>query len=144
MGYRIAVAGATGTIGREILQILAERDFPADEVVALASSRSIGAEVSFGEDQVLRVHDLDRFDFKRIDIAFFAPGARISEVQAPRAAKAGAVVIDSSDAFSLEPDVPLVVPEVNPEALGRYRKRNIIASPSGVSIPLVVALKPLH
>jgi aspartate-semialdehyde dehydrogenase len=144
MGYRVAVVGATGNVGREILTTLAERDFPVDEVVALASSRSIGSEVSFGEKDVLRVQDLDRFDFKNIDIALFSPGAAVSAVHAPRAAKAGAVVIDNTSQFRMDPDVPLVVPEVNPEALARYTKRNIIANPNCSTIQMVVALKPLH
>jgi aspartate-semialdehyde dehydrogenase len=144
MGYRVAVVGATGNVGREILQILAEREFPVDEVVALASTRSIGAEVSFGEDEALKVRDLDSFDFKHIDIALFSPGAKVSAVHAPRAAKAGAIVIDNTSQFRMDPDVPLVVPEVNPEAIARYAKRNIIANPNCSTIQMVVALKPLH
>jgi aspartate-semialdehyde dehydrogenase len=144
MGYRVAVVGATGNVGREILQILSEREFPVDEIFALASSRSIGAEVSFGEDVTLKVRDLDTFDFKNIDIALFSPGAKISAVHAPRAAKAGAIVIDNTSQFRMDPDVPLVVPEVNPEAIARYTKRNIIANPNCSTIQMVVALKPLH
>jgi aspartate-semialdehyde dehydrogenase len=144
MGYRVAVVGATGNVGREMLQILWERDFPVDEVVALASSRSIGAEISFGEDETLKVRDLDTFDFKGIDIALFSPGARISAVHAPRAAKAGAGVIDNTSQFRMDPDVPLVVPEVNPEAIARYVKRNIIANPNCSTIQMVLVLKPLH
>jgi aspartate-semialdehyde dehydrogenase len=144
MGYRVAVVGATGNVGREILQILAEREFPVDEAVALASSRSIGTEVSFGEDDTLRVRDLDTFDFKKIDIALFSPGAKVSAVHAPRAAKAGAVVIDNTSQFRMDPDVPLVVPEVNPEAIARYARRHIIANPNCSTIQMVVALKPLH
>jgi aspartate-semialdehyde dehydrogenase len=144
MGYRVAVVGATGNVGREILQILAEREFPVDEVVAVASQRSIGTEVSFGEDDVLKVRDLDTFDFKNIDIALFSPGAKVSAVHAPRAAKAGAIVIDNTSHFRMDPDVPLVVPEVNPEAIARYPKRNIIANPNCSTIQMVVALKPLH
>jgi aspartate-semialdehyde dehydrogenase len=144
MGYRIAVVGATGNVGREILQILAERELPVDEVVALASSRSIGSEVSFGEDETLKVRDLDTFDFKNIDIALFSPGAKVSAVHAPRAAKAGAVVIDNTSHFRMDPDVPLVVPEVNPEAIARYTKRNIIANPNCSTIQMVMALAPLH
>jgi aspartate-semialdehyde dehydrogenase len=143
-GFKVAVVGATGNVGREILQTLAEREFPVDEVVAVASSRSIGAEVSFGEDDVLKVRDLDTFDFKHIDIALFSPGAKVSAVHAPRAAKAGAVVIDNTSQFRMDPDVPLVVPEVNPEAIARYVKRNIIANPNCSTIQMVVALKPLH
>ena len=144
MGYRVAVVGATGNVGREMLQILWERDFPVDQAVALASTRSIGAEVSFGEDETLTVQDLDTFDFKGIDIALFSPGARVSAVHAPRAAKAGAVVIDNTSQFRMDPDVPLVVPEVNPEAIARYVKRNIIANPNCSTIQMVLVLKPLH
>ncbi|HLY55389.1 MAG TPA: aspartate-semialdehyde dehydrogenase, partial [Stellaceae bacterium] len=144
MGYRVAVVGATGNVGREMLSTLEERGFPADEVVALASSRSIGVEVSYGEDDVLQVQDLETFDFKRIDIALFSPGAKVSAIHAPRAAKAGAVVIDNTSHFRMEPDIPLVVPEVNPEAIARYAKRNIIANPNCSTIQMVVALKPIH
>ncbi len=144
MGFRVAVVGATGNVGREILTTLAEREFPADEVIALASSRSIGKEVSFGEDDVLKVQGLDTFDFRGIDIVLSSPGARVSAEFAPRAAKAGAVVIDNSSHFRMEPDVPLVVPEVNPEAIGQYQRRGIIANPNCSTIQLVVALKPLH
>ncbi len=144
MGYRVAVVGATGNVGREILTTLAEREFPVDEVVALASNRSVGSEVSFGEDNVLKVHDLDSFDFKHIDIALFSPGAKVSAVHAPRAAKAGAVVIDNTSQFRMDPDVPLVVPEVNPQAIARHEKRGIIANPNCSTIQMVVALKPLH
>ena len=144
MGFRVAVVGATGNVGREILTTLAEREFPADEVIALASSRSIGKEVSFGEDDVLKVQGLDTFDFRGIDIVLSSPGATVSAEFAPRAAKAGAVVIDNSSHFRMEPDVPLVVPEVNPEAIGQYQRRGIIANPNCSTIQLVVALKPLH
>jgi aspartate-semialdehyde dehydrogenase len=144
MGFRVAVVGATGNVGREILTTLAEREFPADKVIALASSRSIGKEVSFGEDDVLKVQGLDTFDFRGIDIVLSSPGARVSAEFAPRAAKAGAVVIDNSSHFRMEPDVPLVVPEVNPEAIGQYQRRGVIANPNCSTIQLVVALKPLH
>lgn len=144
MGYKIAVVGATGNVGREMLQILAEREFPADEVVALASERSTGKEVSFGEDRVLKVHDLAAYDFRGTDMVLSSPGAKVSGVFAPRAAAAGAVVIDNTSRFRMEPDVPLVVPEVNPEAIGGYRKRGIIANPNCSTIQMVVALKPLH
>ena len=144
MGYRIAVAGATGNVGRELLSILAERQFPADEVVALASSRSIGVEVSYGENQTLKVKNLADFDFAGIDIVLSSPGAKVSAKHTPRAAKAGAVVIDNTSHFRMDPDVPLVVPEVNPEAIARYKKRGIIANPNCSTIQLVVALKPLH
>ena len=144
MGYRVAVVGATGAVGGEMLSILAERDFPADEVVALASSRSIGKEVSFGDDEVLRVGDLEQFDFARTDIALFSPGATVSAVHAPRAAEAGSIVIDNTSRFRMEPDVPLVVPGVNGEAIAGYGKRNIIANPNCSTIQMVMALKPLH
>ena len=144
MTYRVAVVGATGNVGREMLSILAERKFPVSKVHAVASERSAGAEVSFGENTVLKVEDLDRFDFKGVDIALFSPGAKVSAVHAPRAAKAGAVVIDNTSQFRMDKDVPLVVPEVNPEAIAEYRKRGIIANPNCSTIQLVVALKPLH
>ena len=144
MGYRVAVAGATGNVGREMLAVLAERNFPADEVVALASERSIGREVSFGENKVLKVRDLAGFDFAGVDIGLFSPGAKVSAVHAPRAAAKGCVVIDNTSQFRMEPDIPLVVPEVNPEAIARYAKRNIIANPNCSTIQMVVALKPLH
>ncbi len=144
MGYRVAVVGATGNVGREILTTLAERDFPADDVVALASSRSIGREVSFGEDDVLKIEGLDTYDFRGIDIVLSSPGAKVSAEFAPRAAKAGAVVIDNTSRFRMEPDVPLVVPEVNPQAIGQFSKRGIIANPNCSTIQMVVALKPLH
>jgi aspartate-semialdehyde dehydrogenase len=144
MGYKVAVVGATGNVGREILTTLAERDFPADEVAALASSRSIGKEVSFGEDETLKVEGLDTFDFRGTDIVLSSPGARVSAEFAPRAAKAGAIVIDNSSWFRMEPDVPLVVPEVNPQAIAQFQKRGIIANPNCSTIQMVVALKPLH
>jgi aspartate-semialdehyde dehydrogenase len=144
MGYRVAVIGATGNVGREMLATLAERKFPVDEVVALASERSAGREVSFGDDDILRVRDLASFDFKGFDIALSSPGAKVSAVHTPRAAKAGCLVIDNTSYFRMEPDVPLVVPEVNPGAIVDYRKRNIIANPNCSTIQMVVALKPLH
>ncbi len=144
MGYRIAVAGATGNVGREVLSILEERQFPVDEVIALASSRSVGVEVSYGEDQTLKVQNLADFDFAGIDIVLSSPGAKVSAEHTPRAAKAGAVVIDNTSHFRMEPDVPLVVPEVNPDAIAGYKKRGIIANPNCSTIQLVVALKPLH
>lgn len=143
MGYRVAVVGATGAVGREILKTLAERRFPVDEVVALASGKSIGKEISFGEKTVLKVQALDRFDFKGWDIGLFSPGASVSAIHAPRAAAAGCLVIDNTSEFRMDPDVPLVVPEVNPGALSRIR-RGIIANPNCSTIQLVVALKPLH
>jgi len=144
MGYQMAVVGATGAVGREILSTLAERGFPADDMVALASERSVGSTVSFGEDQVLKVQDLARFDFKGREIVLSSPGAKISAEFSPRAAKAGAVVIDNTSYFRMDPDVPLVVPEVNPEAIAGYTKRHIIANPNCSTIQLMVALKPLH
>ena len=144
MGYRIAVVGATGAVGREMLKTLAERKFPADEVVALASGRSTGQEVSFGEKKVLTVRNLETFDFRGWDIGLFSPGAAVSAVHAPRAAAAGCVVIDNTSHFRMEHDIPLVVPEVNPEALTKFARRNIIANPNCSTIQLVVALKPLH
>jgi aspartate-semialdehyde dehydrogenase len=144
MGFKVAVVGATGNVGREILSTLAERNFPVDEVVALASSGSMGREVSFGEDDILRVQPLDTYDFRGIDIVLSSPGSKVSAVFAPRATKAGAVVIDNTSCFRMEPDVPLVVPEVNPEAIAQYQKRGIIANPNCSTIQMVVALKPLH
>src|ERR1700675_5033692 len=144
MGFRVAVVGATGNVGREMLSTLAERNFPADDVVAIASSRSVGREVSFGEDDILQVQALDTFDFKGIDIVLSSPGSKVSAAFAPRATKAGAIVIDNTSCFRMEPDVPLVIPEVNPEAIAQYQKRGIIANPNCSTIQMVVALKPLH
>ncbi len=144
MGYRVAVVGATGAVGREMLKTLAERRFPADEVAAVASGRSTGQEVSFGDKQVLKVKNLETFDFRGWDIGLFSPGASVSAVHAPRAAAAGCVVIDNTSHFRMEPDVPLVVPEVNPQALAKFTRRNIIANPNCSTIQMVVALKPLH
>ncbi len=144
MGYKVAVVGATGNVGRELLAILAERKFPADEVVALASSRSTGSEVSFGDDGTLKVRNLADYDFKGIDIVLSSPGAKVSAEHSPRAAKAGAIVIDNTSHFRMDPDVPLVVPEVNADAIAGYKKRGIIANPNCSTIQLVVALKPLH
>ncbi|MDJ0386581.1 aspartate-semialdehyde dehydrogenase [Roseomonas sp. E05] len=144
MGYRVAVVGATGNVGREMLKTLAEREFPVSEVIALASGRSAGQEISFGEKTVLKVQNLEKFDFAGTDIGLFSPGASVSAVHAPRAAAAGCVVIDNTSQFRMDPDVPLVVPEVNPRALKGFRKRNIIANPNCSTIQMVVALKPLH
>lgn len=143
MGYRVAVVGATGAVGREIIKTLAERSFPVDEIVAVASARSAGQEISFGDKQVLKVRNLETFDFAGWNIALFSPGAAASAIHAPRAAAAGCVVIDNTSQFRMEPDVPLVVPEVNPQALTRVR-RGIIANPNCSTIQMVVALKPLH
>ncbi len=143
MGYRVVVAGATGNVGREMLNILAERQFPIDEIAALASRKSLGTECSFG-DETLTTKDLDTFDFTGWDIAFFAIGSDATKTYAPRAAKAGCVVIDNSSLYRYDPDVPLVVPEVNPEAVEGYAKKNIIANPNCSTAQMVVALKPLH
>ena len=144
MGYKVAVIGATGNVGREMLATLAAREFPATEVVALASERSVGKEVSYGEDAVLKVRDLDSYDFHGTDIALSSPGAKVSAKYSPRAAAAGCVVIDNTSHFRMDPDIPLVVPEVNPDAVAGYRKRGIIANPNCSTIQMVVALKPLH
>ena len=144
MGYRVAVVGATGAVGTEMLNILAERDFPVDEVVALASGASAGKEVSFGEKGELKVRSLESFDFEGTDVALFSAGASISKAFAPKAAAAGCVVIDNSSQFRMDRDVPLIVPEVNREALEAFRERNIIANPNCSTIQMVVALKPLH
>ena len=143
MGYRVAVVGATGNVGREMLNILAERQFPVDEIVALASRRSLGSEISFG-DKTLKSKDLDTFDFTGWDIALFAVGSEATKKYAPAAAKAGCVVIDNSSLYRYDQDVPLIVPEVNPEAVHGYSKKNIIANPNCSTAQMVVALKPLH
>jgi aspartate-semialdehyde dehydrogenase len=143
MGYNVAIVGATGNVGREMLNILAERQFPCDEVVALASRRSVGTEVSFGE-QTLKVKALEHFDFSNTDIALFSAGGAASKEWAPKVAAQGAVVIDNSSAWRMDPDVPLIVPEVNAGALSGYAKRNIIANPNCSTAQMVVALKPLH
>ncbi|BCK75760.1 aspartate-semialdehyde dehydrogenase [Acetobacter aceti NRIC 0242] len=142
MGYRVAVVGATGAVGREILKTLHEREFPVDEIVALASPRSTGREVSFG-DRTLKVQNLETFDFAGWNVALFSPGASVSAIHGPRAAKAGCIVIDNTSHFRMEPDVPLVVPEVNPNDL-KKAKRGIVANPNCSTIQMVVALKPLH
>ncbi|WP_158043961.1 aspartate-semialdehyde dehydrogenase [Skermanella pratensis] len=144
MGYKVAVIGATGNVGREMLTTLAERNFPVDAVAALASEKSIGTQVSFGEKDILDVQDLAKFDFRGWDIALSSPGSKVSAQFSPKAAGAGCVVIDNTSHFRMEPDVPLVVPEVNPEALAGYTRRNIVANPNCSTIQMVVALKPLH
>ncbi len=144
MGYKVAVVGATGAVGREILTTLAERAFPIDDLVALASERSAGQSVSFGTDDVLKVQDLSKFDFKGSEIVLSSPGAKVSAVFAPRAARDGAVVIDNTSQFRMDPDVPLVVPEVNSAAIAGYSRRHIIANPNCSTIQMVLALKPLH
>jgi aspartate-semialdehyde dehydrogenase len=144
MGYKVAVVGATGNVGRELLKTMAEREFPADEVVALASERSAGRKVSFGEDQDLTIQDLATFDFRGTDIVLSSPGGKVSAEYSPKAAKAGAVVVDNTSYFRMDPDIPLVVPEVNPQAIAGYTKRGIIANPNCSTIQMVMALKPLH
>ncbi len=144
MSFRVAVVGATGAVGREILKILDERQFPVRDIAALASPRSAGQKVSFGQDKVLTVQNLETFDFTGWDIGLFSPGAAISAVHAPRAGAQGCVVIDNTSQFRMDPDVPLVVPEVNPQDIAKFVKRNIIANPNCSTIQMVVALKPLH
>ena len=148
MGYNIAVVGATGAVGREMLRTLAERDFPADKVYALASSRSAGREVSYGDNDVLKVESLDSFDFSQAHIALFSAGGDTSKAYAEKAGQAGCIVIDNSSAYRMEDDVPLIVPEVNAQAtdgcLIKNGGRNIIANPNCSTAQLVVALKPLH
>src|SRR6187399_3663039 len=145
MGYRVVVVGATGNVGREMLAILAEREFPMDEVAAVASSRSQGVEVELGDTgKMLKCQNLANFDFAGWDIALFAAGSAASRDHAPRAAAAGCVVIDNSSLYRMDPDVPLVVPEVNPDAIDGYKKRMIIANPNCSTAQMVVALKPLH
>ena len=143
MAYKVAVVGATGAVGHAMLDILYERNFPTSDVVALASARSAGAEVTFG-DHVLKVRDLTSFDFKGVDFVLSSPGSKVSAEFAPIAARAGAIVIDNTSHFRMDPDVPLVVPEVNPDALAGYAKRNIVANPNCSTIQMVTALKPLH
>ncbi len=143
MGYTIAIVGATGNVGHELLEILAERGFPADEVIALASRRSQGTEVSFG-DKTLKVKALENFDFSGVEIALMSAGATVSKEWAPKIAAKGCVVIDNSSAWRYHADVPLIVPEVNAEAIVGFSKRNIIANPNCSTAQLVVALKPLH
>ncbi len=145
MGYRVAVVGATGNVGREMMQVLAERAFPLDEVAAIASSRSHGTEVEFGDTgRMLKCRNIEHFDFAGWDIALFAAGSAVARTYAPKATAAGCVVIDNSSYYRTDPDVPLLVPEVNPDAVHGYAKRNIIANPNCSTAQLVVALKPLH
>src|SRR6187402_3055414 len=143
MGYKVAVVGATGNVGRVMLDILEERAFPADEVVALASRRSQGSEVSYG-DRRLKAKALDTYDFSDVDICLMSAGGDVSREWSPKIAAQGAVVIDNSSAWRYDSDVPLVVPEVNAEAVAGFRKRGIIANPNCSTIQMVVALKPLH
>ena len=145
MGYRVVVVGATGNVGREMLNILAERSFPIDEIAAVASPRSTGNEIEFGETgQMLKVKNIEHFDFTGWDIALFAAGSGPTKTYAPKAASQGCVVIDNSSLYRMDPDVPLIVPEVNPEAIDGYTARNIIANPNCSTAQMVVALKPLH
>ncbi len=143
MGYKVVVVGATGNVGREMLNILAEREFPVTEIAALASRKSLGSEVSFG-DSTLKTRDLATFDFAGWDIALFAVGSEATKTYAPKAAAAGCVVIDNSSLYRYDPDVPLIVPEVNADAIMSYSKKNIIANPNCSTAQMVVALKPLH
>jgi aspartate-semialdehyde dehydrogenase len=143
MGFKVAVVGATGNVGREMLGILAERSFPADEVIALASRKSMGVQVSYG-DRTLKCKALDHFDFSDVDICLMSAGSAVSKEYSPKIAAKGAVVIDNSSCWRYDSDVPLVVPEVNPDALAGFRRRGIIANPNCSTIQLVVALKPLH
>lgn len=143
MSYKVAVVGASGNVGREMLEILHERNFPVSEVVALASSRSAGNQVSFGDDD-LTIQDLAKYDFKGTDFVFSSPGASVSAEYSPKAGKAGAIVVDNTSHFRMDPDVPLVVPEVNAHALKDYNKKNIIANPNCSTIQMLVALKPIH
>ena len=144
MSYKVAIVGATGNVGREMMNVMSERSFPVGEVYAVASPRSAGQEVSFGDDHILKVQGLDKFSFKGVDIVLASAGSAVSKEFAPKAAKAGAVVIDNSSFFRMDKDVPLVVPEVNPKAIALYKKRGIIANPNCSTIQMVVALKPLH
>src|SRR5690242_9852960 len=143
MGFKVAVVGATGNVGREMLDILAERRFPADEVVALASRKSIGVEVSYG-DNTLKCKALDHYDFSDVDICLMSAGGAVSKEWSPKIGAQGAVVIDNSSAWRMDPDVPLIVPEVNAAATEGFRKKGIIANPNCSTAQLVVALKPLH
>jgi aspartate-semialdehyde dehydrogenase len=143
MGFKVAVVGATGNVGREMLDILAERRFPADEVVALASSRSIGTDVSYG-DKTLVCKSLENYDFSGTDICLMSAGGTISKEYSPKIGRQGCVVIDNSSAWRMDPDVPLIVPEVNADAVTGFAKKNIIANPNCSTAQLVVALKPLH
>src|ERR1700754_2378854 len=145
MGYRVAVVGATGNVGREMLNILAERQFPADEIAVVASPRSTGDIIDFGDSgEELKVRNIEHFDFSGWGIALFAAGSGPTKIYAPRAAGAGCTVIDNSSLYRMDPDVPLIVPEVNPDAIEGYTKKNIIANPNCSTAQMVVALKPIH
>ena len=143
MGFKVAVVGATGNVGREMLDILAERSFPADEVVAIASRRSQGVDVSFG-NKTLKCKALENYDFSDVDICLMSAGSAVSKEWSPKIGAAGAVVIDNSSCWRYDSDVPLIVPEVNADAIQNFRKKNIIANPNCSTAQLVVALKPLH
>jgi aspartate-semialdehyde dehydrogenase len=143
MGYKVAIVGATGNVGREMLNVLAERKFPVDELYALASRRSIGTEVSFG-DSVIKCRDLETFDFKGVDFCLMSAGSAVSKEWSPRIGAQGTIVIDNSSCWRYDQDVPLVVPEVNGDAVRGFAKKNIIANPNCSTAQLVVALKPLH
>jgi len=144
MTYNIAVVGATGAVGREMLQTLSERNFPLNNIYALASKSSIGREVSFGDEKILKVLSLEDFDFEKVDIALFSAGSDIAKKYGPVVGKTGCIVIDNSSCFRMDDEVPLIVPEVNPDAINSFKKRNIIANPNCSTIQLVVALKPIH
>jgi aspartate-semialdehyde dehydrogenase len=143
MGYKVVVAGATGNVGREMLNILAEREFPVDEIAALASRKSLGTEISFG-DKTVKTKDLETFDFTGWDIALFAVGSDATKIYAPRAAAAGCIVIDNSSLYRYDSQIPLIVPEVNADQIFMYKNKNIIANPNCSTAQMVVALKPLH
>ena len=143
MGFKVAVVGATGNVGREMMNILAEREFPADEVVALASRKSMGVEVSYG-DKTLKCKALDHYDFSDVDICLMSAGGEVSKEWSPKIGAHGAVVIDNSSYWRTDADVPLIVPEVNADAVAGFRKKGIIANPNCSTAQLVVALKPLH
>ena len=141
---KIAVVGATGNVGREVLDIIDEREIQYSDLVALASSRSKGSTIDFGENKSITVGDLAEYDFSDTDIAIFSPGAKISSEFAPKAAKKGCIVIDNTSHFRTDPDVPLVIAEVNPEALKNFRNKNIISNPNCSTMGMLVAVKPLH
>jgi aspartate-semialdehyde dehydrogenase len=141
---KIAVVGATGNVGRAMLNILCERGFMASQVTAVASEKSVGRKVSFGDDATLAVQALDNFDFSKVDVALFSPGSKVSAIYAPKAADAGCIVIDNTSYFRNDPEIPLIIPEVNPEAISLHANKNIIANPNCAIAPIALALKPLH
>ena len=143
MGYKVAVVGATGNVGREMLNVLDERKFPADEVYAIASRRSLGVEVSYG-DRTLKCRDLEQFDFSKVDLCLMSAGSAVSKEWSPKIGAKGCIVIDNSSCWRYDQDVPLIVPEVNADAVAGYAKKNIIANPNCSTAQLVVVLKPLH